>query len=369
MDNKVTFGKWEAVCLLINIINTQIFISFPRLITETGGTAGWIVSIYILILSLIGFWLISKLFKRFPNKDIIDIGQEVGGKIVYVILGLSLGVLGIILEAITLREFSENVKTISLTNSPISFIMALFIFGAVFSCYFGIEPIVRIHAIGTSIIAVIYLIILLALLPLMDIDNVMPVMGNGPYKIFGEGFFRLSFFTGLIIAFYLPPFIKSFKKFKSSVYTSIIFSGLFMTIGTLVYLMVIPYPSSLENTIPIYDLSRLINYGRFFQRIEPLFLTIWSFAAYLYFCGGLYFSIYAIKKALNLPYFEPLIIPLAIIMFNLSILPESFMSAVKIENIFSRTYSFIPIFGIPILLLIVARIRKKGSVDSQDSST
>ncbi|MGE5474144.1 MAG: GerAB/ArcD/ProY family transporter [Ignavibacteriales bacterium] len=360
MDKNITFGKWGAICLLVNMINMQIFISFPRLITETGGTASWIISIYLMLLALIGFWLMSKLFRKFPGKDLLDIGQEVGGKVLYILIGLYFGIAGFLIEAITLREFAETLKVVSFVATPLSFILIFIIFAFIFSAFFGVEPIIRILSIGVPIIAVLYLVILLALTPRFQVSNLLPIMGNGAYKVFGEGIFRLSFYSGLTILFFLPPFIKSFKKFKSSVYTAIIFSGIFMTAGTLTYIAIIPFPSSLEPTVPIYNLARLIHYGKFFQRVEPLFLIMWSFAAYMYFSSGLFFAIYSLKKALSLPYLRPLIIPCSIIIFNLAFLPKSFMSAVEIENTLTRTYSFIPIFGIPILLLIIASIRRKG---------
>ena len=364
MQNKITFGKWETVCLLINIINMQIFVSFPRLIVETGGTAAWIVSIYIFILSIISFWLISKLFQRFPGKDIIDIVQEIGGKAVRILIGLSFSLTGIFFEAITLREFSENIKTITLISSPLSFVMIFLILGAIIPVFFGLEPIVRIHSLGAPIIAVAYLIILLLLFPFMHFENVLPIMGNGFPKVFGEGFLRLSFYFGLTIIFYLPPFIKTFSNFKSAGYISLCLTGFFMTVAALVFTTVMPYPTALESTIPIYDLSRLIYYGRFFQKIEPIFVTIWAFAAYLYFCGGLYFLIHVFKKALNLPYLKPLIIPFSILMYTIAFIPDSFMSAVEIEQSFARTYGFLPLLCPPLILLIIAKIMKKGSVKS-----
>ena len=68
---KTRFGKVEAVFILINIISIQIFLGFPRRMAELGGTAGWIIPIYTLVLSLIFFSVISKLYNRFDGKDIL----------------------------------------------------------------------------------------------------------------------------------------------------------------------------------------------------------------------------------------------------------------------------------------------------------
>lgn len=362
MEKQISFGKWESVCLLINIICTQILLGFPRFMAETGGTAAWILTIYAFILSLLGFSLISGLFKRFPGKDIVDISHQVIGRLGRIAVGIFFSFYILFVISMVLRQFSENMKTIVFTTSPISFVMALFAFGMIAAVFLGLESVMRIHALAIPVLAAFYLIILLAVSPNVELDNLLPIMGNGFYKVFGEGFFRVSVFTGLLLIFFLPPFIKSFKRFKSAGYVALSISGFFMTATLLVFSTVIPYPGQLESFMPMYDLSRLISFGRFFQRVEPLFLVIWSGTAYLYLSAGLYFSMHAFNKAFNLPYSKSLIIPFTILAYNIAFLPGSVMVSIEIERLYVRTLGLLVVFGIPILLLLIAWIRKKGKI-------
>jgi hypothetical protein len=66
-------------------------------------------------------------------------------------------------------------------------------------------------------------------------------------------------------------------------------------------------------------MGRLINYGRFFQRVEAMFMLIWAAAALLYLSTVFYFILHIIQKTFKLKYYKPLIIPFAILILNLSL--------------------------------------------------
>ena len=110
-DNKVYFGKWESIALIILTICYQIYLNMPRLVVETAGTAGWLLVLYVSILGFAIYWLILRLYKRHKGLDLIDIGEYVGapGRI---ITGTIIWYL-IFIASVVLREFSENVKIIS----------------------------------------------------------------------------------------------------------------------------------------------------------------------------------------------------------------------------------------------------------------
>jgi len=50
--NNNTFGSHEAICLMITMISTKAILSFPNIMAKIGGSAAWIVAIYISFLQL-----------------------------------------------------------------------------------------------------------------------------------------------------------------------------------------------------------------------------------------------------------------------------------------------------------------------------
>ncbi|MDP4094900.1 MAG: endospore germination permease [Bacillota bacterium] len=359
MKNKITFGKWEAAGLLINAISARIFLNFPRPLVESSGTAAWIQMLYVSILALIGFTIIIKLYKKFEGRDLMDISDHIGGGILRFITGIILLVTFIVVCSIILREYSENMKVIAFNVSPISFVMLFFLVGMIVAAYLGMEAIVRLHAIAIPIITVGFVIIFLGVAPFYDVSNLYPLLGNGPKKIFGSGFFALSTFSPLVYLYLMPPFIKTHKNLKRAGYIGIAFSIFFSMASVLVYEMVFGYPSGTESFLPTFELARLINYGRFFQRVESVFMFSWVISAMLYLSIILYFSAYVLQKMFRLKFYKPLIFPLVVIIFCISFLPPNLMTSITLETKYFTYFLWTLGFVIPVILLLIGRFVKR----------
>lgn len=75
-------GTFEAIALICIVMVNHIIINIPEIIIQSTGSSAWINVIFISIVS-IGFTLIICLmFKKFIGKDILDICEFVGRKMV-----------------------------------------------------------------------------------------------------------------------------------------------------------------------------------------------------------------------------------------------------------------------------------------------
>lgn len=357
MEKKLTIGKWEAASLLINAMCLQLFLNLPRLMAEAAATAGWMLCLYAGILALAAFAVIEVLYRPFEGKDILDIAEYAAGVPGRVAAGTI--IMGHLIYAlmVILREFGEDMKVIALVVSPISFVILFFAAGMVMASYMGLEAVVRVHAYSVPIVAAGFLVIAFGVAPYYNPHYVLPLMGNGAYRILIGGIPRISIFSSLILLYLLPPFLGTHRSFRGAGYASIILSMLLMTLGCAVYLMVFPYKVTVESFLPIYQLARLINYGRFFQRIESLFLVIWAAAALLYLSLVFFMLLYTFKRTYGLRYYRPLILPFAVIVFNLSLLPPNLMVAIYLETKYFRNFAALVTFGLTILILAAARIK------------
>lgn len=366
MGNRIFFGRWEGITLLINMICTKIFLNFPRAVAETAGTASWLLVLYDSVIVFIFFYIITRLYGRFEGKDLLDIGQHAGGSFGRLTVGLVVWVFLVIHTTIILREFAEDMKVIAFSVSPVSFVTMFFLVCMIAGVYFGIEAIMRFHAIAVPVIAIGYLAIVIAVLPFTDFTNLLPILGTGPAKIFGEGILGISVFSELLILFLMAPFLRTNRNLRKVGYVGLGISTFFLLVSAPVYIAALPYPTAMENFLPIYQLARLINYGRFFQRVEPLFMVVWVTAALLYLTMSFYFVVYIFRKTFGLQYQKPLILPFAVIIFTLSLLPQNLVTTVELEELFLRHLSWIVTFAAVIILLIIARtVKRRGRKEAK----
>ncbi|TYQ18291.1 UNVERIFIED_CONTAM: spore germination protein (amino acid permease) [Acetivibrio alkalicellulosi] len=369
MDNKIIFGRWEATSLMITMISTKAILDFPRLMLEDAASAGWLLSLYVSILALIGFILINKLYKGFSGKDILDISEIVGCAPVKILVGTILLVFLILLTSFSLRLFGELIKAMGFVVTPISFIFLFLFTGILFGAYMGIEALVRFMSIIVPITILSFGIFILAILPKTDINNIFPLLGIGPYDVFVKGSLRLSSYTELIFLFLLIPFIKTHENFKKTGFWAIgICSIVFISI-TIAFTNLYPYPAAIEEFFPAYQMARIIDYGRFFKRLESVLIITWATIAFMYLSTAFYFILYVFKKTFNLKYYRPLLFPFGILIFVISLLPESLLQTVEFEKMYLRNWGWTVGFALVIILLIIANILKSNKKKAKLSSS
>lgn len=358
-DIKINIGVWTAAAIIINAVGVRIFLNYPRAIIEGAGNAGWIQIIYASGLVMVVFTIICSLYSKFQGKDLIDIGEYIGGSTGRILVGIPIIAILLLIGTIILREFSENMKIISLPISPINFVMLFFCAGMITGAYLGLEAIVRFHAIVVPIIITAYLLILLGVNKYYDVSNFYPIFGKGLDTIFfTDGFLKISLYSPILYLFLMVPFLKTHKNFKTAGFMGISICAILLLISALSYIAVFQYNTGLEQFLPTFELARLIAYGRFFQRIESIFLLTWASAGLMYLSVILFFLIYSVKKTFKLEYHRPLILPFAVIIYCTSLLPKSLMSAIDLETKFYPKVSWIITFALPLLILILSNIKK-----------
>lgn len=357
MNPKMKVGNFDVACLLLNMIGSKIILNFPRTIAEDAGTAGWLMTLLASIVAVVLFVVLSGLYKNFAGRDILDIGESAVGSVGKMLTGIIFMLQFLVSIPIVLREFAEDMKVISLPSTPISIVMLFFSAGMVVGAWLGLETLTRIHALTVPILAGAFVLILLLNVQNYDISRLAPWLGLGGELIIQRGIKNLSIFSEIIVLFFMLPYLNRKQDFAAIGRYSLVITGVFLVLASLCYTLTYQYPATTEMFLPMYQMTREINLGRFFTRIESAFIVIWASCAFLYLSSGLYFITWIFKAAFGLKYHKPLLFPFGILIYTLSIVPENLYSTLQIEMVVYRSWSWMITFLLPLLLLIIANIR------------
>ena len=175
------------------------------------------------------------------------------------------------------------------------------------------------------------------------------------------GFSVLLLLLLLSYLYFLPPLLKDPSKFKKISILSIILSGLFIFICVATLLFMFSIYISTDEIMPLFSVSRYIEFGNFFQRFESLFLLIWTIAFCCYLSISFKFSTYIFKKIFNLKDSSQLIYTFALLMFILALLPKNY-SICSFFEIYIYRYISIAIIILGIVLLLLSNLKKKKKV-------
>lgn len=365
MIKEGNFGVAEAI-ILFSVSNiARVFLPYPRYLAELGGPAAWMTPIGGLIVALAGVYIMTLVLKKNQDYTIIEITEEAFGPVLGMIFNLIITAFFISVSFLFVREFSEALIIAALPETPISVIALTFIAVGLLGAYLGIEAIARSTRLTYTYVFAGIFLLLLALIPQWDFDKLFPVLGNGPYPVFALGAFSTAAVTEIILAAVLVQSMGGADNYtRINVYSALI-AFTFLSLLLAVSVMTMGREISSETTLPFYRLSRSVYLGRFFQRVEAIFIIIWSIVGALKIALTLYGASVSLARTLKLPDYRPLIWPLGSLIFIFSFLPPDLPATVKLDNDFLRAFAHVPNYLIPLFILaaywLKGRVRRASS--------
>ncbi len=359
MNNEGSFGTYEAICLTSLIMITKVFYTSIAVIIKSLGTAAWYGTIISCLIGLVFFMLIYLLMKRFPGNNIIQIFEAVLGKVAGKFVTLLFAAYILYYAASNLREFIEMIKAYNLPYTPPSILIFGFIAVASIVAFWGLEGIVRISTLIFIPVLIGIAIILLLAIPYYDADYLKPYGGYGIMNTLITSFLRSSAYEEFFILTIIINSIHGIKSFKKIGIISILISGAVFSVSLLCYLMAFLYSEGSENLSGIFQLSRLIYFNRYIQRVESIFLFIWVIASLVAVSTSFYISIHLYSKTFKIPNHRPVIIPFAFLLFMVALIPSNISEVIEVNILFIRQYSLFFMYSVPLLVLLLAIIFKK----------
>ena len=349
---------YEAISIIVSVMISHIILNIPNHILTLTGSSSILNILYIICITCIFFFIISKIFKSFPNLDIIDICEFLGGKFLKTVYSIFFIIYVSTITGLIIRIISNSLSLIYLSNLKLEIIILTFILAAAILNFFGFKTITRITLIFIPFILISMVIIFFTSAGDYVVERALPILGYGLKETFMYGTSNLFAFSSIIILFLLNPYIDS-NKYRKIGYISILTYSIYLIISVISLLFFIPSISEMNTILSVYVLARKISLGTFIQRIDALFILVWSVSIFSYSAITLYFSTKVFQKLTNIKHSASLICPMSLIIFAISIIPKNIAEVSFFENTLYRYSSLIMVFGISFFILVLAYIKKK----------
>jgi len=354
-------GMLEAYALVTIIIITKVFYTFPLATIKRTGTAAWYCALIACASSIVFFVLLYMLLKRFPQKDLYQVFEDVLGLKIGRFFMLVFSIYFLYYTGINLSEFVNILKIYSMPFTPQEVLVIGFLIVTAAMAYVGLEGIARVAYILFYLIMAGLIFILLLAIPFYDFDYLKPWFGFGLEVTIKEGILRTSAFDTVIILAIIANSLQGLKYFKRIGLSCLLTAGAVFSICLVCILAAFQYTAGSEYISGMYHLSRIIFYSRFFQRVEAIFLFVWVFASVIAISAAFYIALSSYCRVFNITNQRPLLLPFLFLTFAFTSLPKNIAEIVDIHVRFIRGYSVFFIVLVPILVLLTAIIRgKKG---------
>lgn len=356
---KSKIGTVEAIMLVLTIIIVHTILSLPRDIVSAQKSASLLNLFYVSIISIIITLIVYKLFKNFPGLDILDISEIVGGKIFRNIVGIIFITYFIFTASLLLRNFCDSIKVIYYPMTNIVFIILLFIIALCVANRLDFSATLKTNLLIIPLVLGSILFLFFSNMQNFVPQRIFPIFGESVFNTFVLGLTNLASFGGIAFLYFLPPLLKEPEKFKKISLISTLVSAIYLLLCVATLLFIFPFFMKTNEITPLYNATRYIEFGRFFQRLDSIFLLIWIlvFACYLSIVSK--FAMNMFKKILNISTKKPLIDIFALLILALALLAKNLAIS---QNFESNIYPYLVIsivFCLGLGILIFANLAKR----------
>lgn len=356
---KTKIGLLQASSVIITVMISHIILNMPNHLISNTGPSTILNLVYVFLISAFIFYLASKVFELFPKKDFIDICEYAGGKWLKNIFSIAICIYFLTISGFVIRTFAESLVLIYFPNIELEIVILVFVAITAIMNLLGFKAISRVTLISLPVILVSMIMIFVSSASKFIPERALPLLGYGAYDTFVSGLGNIFAFSSMFITPFLLPYIGNGKKLKKAGGISLAVYFIYLMLGVIALLFLIPSITEINNTLSIYILSRRINFGSFIQRIDAVFILIWIMSIFNYLAITMHFSLTTFKKITNIKHETGMVFCFSSFLYIISLIPQSIADVNFFGGTIYKYTSIIFVFFIAMIILVVAYFKKK----------
>ncbi|MBQ3407642.1 MAG: GerAB/ArcD/ProY family transporter [Clostridia bacterium] len=357
--NNSKLNNLEAIGLLSIIMANKVILNLPELIISSTGSAAWLNTIYITVIAFIFLSIILKLMNHFPEFDILDISEYIGGSFLKFVVGIFQIILLFFIANIVIRSFSYTLKTIYFTQSPILFIVLFMVVPVLIANTFGLKSISKICLYVVPIAYIGLVILLLAPVKDFEFQRIFPILGYGIDATFFSGISNLFALSGLGYIFLLPQNLGNNTNIKKITTISLALSVSALFFSILCMLFTFSYHVNPNENMNLYLLTMVVHHGNVIHGINILFMIIWILSIIAYISTTVFFILFILKKLGRLKYTNSLNYSFSSLFLSSCIVFQNYPQFYFVAQSFMEHVILYFVFLLEPLLFIIAIIKHK----------
>lgn len=360
MENGIIGNRQFTILVTLFTVGSSILIS-PSGLTAEAKQNAWISAILAVCLGLLTVYLYHVLIKQFPNQTLVEMCEGIFGIWIGKIVSSLYFSFFFLLAALVLRNIGDFMTTQVLPDTPLQFIIMIFLAAVIMANWLGLETIARAGEIFFPWVMLFFFAMVIFLLPQIRPIQLKPLLDEGFLPVIRASLpFIGTPFMELIVLLMVIPFVNCPKEANKAFIMGIVIAGLLLIIVVLISILVLGAGMTARHMYPSYNLAKMISVGRFLERLEVIMAGIWFITIFFKLTICFYASVHSFAQIMKMKEIRPLLLPLGMILIVLSIVsyPNAsyFLDFVsKIWFLYAFTFGFL----IPVCMIGIAVFRKR----------
>lgn len=324
----------------------------------------WIAILLGLAGGLLLFLVYGSLFRLYPSIPLTGYAREILGKYMGWPLGFFYILFFIYGAARDLRDGGDLLVTSAYDQTPLFAINALMIVAVVYVLHQGIEVLARLSWIYFMIILVIGTLGNLFVLTsgIIDIKNLLPVLEKGWKPVLTTAYsqtFMFPFGETICFTMILPLLRNQILAIKMGM-AAMAFSGIVLSLTISVEIATLGVDMASRSTFPLLTTISLVNIVDFLQRLDAIAVLTVIIGVFFKVVIFSYAALMGATDLFKIENHQKLVWPIGmVILFSSMMIASDFSEHLEEGNFALRSIFILFSAVFPLLLLVVALIRKR----------
>lgn len=360
LASKEKVSTRQATILFLMAVYSPGIRLFPTITAKIGERAGWLAPILSVLPFICLVYIMQALFKCQKNANLSDLIIEIFGNILGRVVILLYFIWFMVLLGLYVRYFAERFLTSLIPNTPMEFFTLTILAVSFYAVRGGLVSLIRATEFNFMSFTVIFVILFLLSLTNVEIINLLPVTHYDILPVAKSTYSILGIWAYYTFIFFFADKINDkehIRRFGLQGAVFLVIMGVMLLIQTI---GVYGYTIIQRISLSYFAVIKSISIFDTIERIESVTLAFWVIVDFVIIAFFMYIIMCIVKSFFRLSGTKSMASPIAVFAFIFSAYIaqnrfelENFSNHIGIElNIFFG-------FGIPLILLVVGKLRKK----------
>jgi spore germination protein KB len=350
----------QAMILIILYLCSPAIRFIPIYTTKAAQEAAWLAPFVAVIFLVIYILIWSKIIEKYNDKSLVDIIKDIFGK--------TLGTIIVIIFVLWItfyigygtRVYAERLLISAMPNVSIFILIGSLLLLVGYILKQGIVSLAKMAEIFFLLLALIFIIYNILVIPEMKINNLFPITYKDTFDIFKASLSMISLFGSIILIFFFNDKIDHKGEFKKiGIRTAILSASIFLM---MIVVSVSVYGWKIISNMPVPYLNTMMSISLFdiIERVELGIVIFWIVSDFIMLSICIYSVLNILKIIFKLPSINPIINIYIVGLFFLSIIIAKSTSELQVYSEKILTPGNIILgYCFPIVILIIGKLRKK----------
>ena len=358
-------GKISArqimLLLILQMFNMGILI-LPKICVMYAGRNGYILPLIAIIIGIIYLLCIVGLTNRFPRSTFAEITEQVLPLWIARILIFIFTIKLVVSLGLELRLFGQMISQVMLEDTPLDVIILAMVLAIAYLAKSGMETVARMGEILSYFVFIPLIIIILVVSTKVNYREMMPFFQTDVTNVCKGTAIVSLWFMPLELLLITAGLMRSPKRaFKSGV-IAIIFVGILEAILVLFTVCKVGVNETGEQIWPLITLMRSIGTeNSVVDKQEIIIIMLWVFTTFIYAAVSMSAITILLGRTFKFKRENVFVLPIMVIVYFIAVLPIGLTTIFRYYMEFRYYYGIWFLIPVPIVLLMIAMIRRKGN--------